>query len=118
MTRPPLDYQAPSAPRRKVGPLVFGFVPLMVYPFCLLSNVMSLAGEPGRSTPGVLLRCASNGFLWGSTLYPVVWLVAAVTSRALRSAERPTAADRVSWVPLGYLLAVALCFGAWMMAAE
>jgi len=78
MTQRPLDYQTSSTSRRKVGPLVFGFVPLVVYPFCLLSNVMSLAGAPGRGNPGVLLRCASNGFLWGSTPYPVVWLVAAL----------------------------------------
>ena len=121
MPQPPLDYDTPSPIRAKVrlGPLAQGAIVLLVYPFCLLANVMSLAAVPAQgAAPGLALRLASGAFLWGSTLYPVVYLLAAAVSLFLSSNDRAVGARRVAQVPLVYLLGVLLCFVAWLVAEQ
>ncbi len=106
----PLDYEAPTVPsaKAKMGPLAQGAVALLVYPFCLVGTVMAMAA-PTPNT-GALGMLAIRGFVWGWTIYPLVYLVAAAISLLLSSNERPVAARRVAQVPLVYLLVVLLCF--------
>jgi hypothetical protein len=49
---------------------IISFIPLVVYPFILLANVMSLAAyKSGKES--IFLLIVSNAFLILSTLYPV-----------------------------------------------
>jgi hypothetical protein len=97
-----LDYEASEAPfaKGKIGLLTLGALVLLIYPFCLLANVMSLAGvdAPQTRVAGPLQRLSWLGFLWGSTVYPVVYLIAAGISRFLSSNGRPVQGDRM-WHP-------------------
>ena len=120
MSQRSLEYGTPSPTpaKARIGPLAAGGLVLLVYPFCLLANVMSLAAVPA---PGTAVKplplIASKVFLWSSTLYPLVYLLAAGASLLLASNERRAVAHRVAQVPLVYLLFVLLCFGAWIVAA-
>jgi hypothetical protein len=90
----------------------------LAYPFCLLANVMSFAAAPA---PGAaiepMLNVTSRAFFWSSSLYPLVYLVAAGVSLLLSSNDRPHAAQRVANIPLLYLIGVVLCFLAWLAAS-
>src|SRR5688500_11369644 len=110
MPQQPLDYKTPSpAPARaKMGPQRQGALVLLLYPFCLIGTVMALAAPKPEVGPFGLL--VFRGFLWGWTIYPAVYLVAAGVSLLLSSNERPEAARRVAQVPLIYLVGVLLCF--------
>lgn len=60
-------------------PLVLAALPLPLYPFILLANVMSLAGEPPQPPRQIDLaqRIAGWGalyFLWGGVLYPLLYI--------------------------------------------
>ena len=114
MPQQPLDYEASKVPpaRAKLGPLTLGALALLVYPFCLAANVMSLAAmdAPQTRVAGRLQRLSMQGFLWGSTVYPAVYLLAAGISRFLDANDRPVGARRAAKAPLIYLLAVLLCF--------
>jgi hypothetical protein len=114
MLQQPLDYEASKAPPKKarIGPLTLGALVLLIYPFCLGANVMSLAAMDAPETRVVdrLQRLSMQGFLWGSTVYPVVYLIAVGISRFLSSNDRPVGARRMAQAPLIYLLAVLLCF--------
>jgi hypothetical protein len=87
---------------------VLGALPLLIYPFCLLANVMSLAAANIPTTRPVdpLPAVAWKGFLWGSTIYPAVYVVAAGITLFLSSNDRETGARRVACFPLVYLVAV------------
>ena len=120
MPQRPLNYRTPPPilAKAKIGPLTAGAVVLMAYPFCLIANVMSFAAAPAQgASPRPVPLLASQAFLWSSTLYPLVYLVAAGTSRVLASNDRTLAAHRVAQVPLVYLVGVVPCFLAWVVAA-
>ena len=113
MPQQPLGYQAASHPpaKPKWGPLAQGAIVLLLYPFCLLANVMSVSAlETQGASIGPVPRLAMKGFLWGSIIYPVVYLVAAATSVFLASNDRPVGARRVAQAPLIYLIGLLLCF--------
>ena len=119
MPQPHLDDKSPSprVPKTKAWLLAQGAIVLFVYPFCLLANIMSFAATPDKAAANdPLLQIASRAFLWGSTLYPVIYLLAAAVSVLLSSNQRPLAAHRVAQLSLVYLLAVLLCFVTWMVA--
>ena len=119
MPQPPLVYDTPPPEKARMGPLAQGAIVLLAYPFCLLANVMSFAAVPAQgAAPKLALRLASGAFLWSSTLYPVVYLLAAAVSLFLSSNDRAVAARRVAQVPLVYLLGVLLCFAAWLVAEQ
>ena len=118
MPHQPLDYKAsqPAHPNARI-PLILGALVLLIYPFCLLANVMSLSAmdAPRTRITAPLHRRVMQAFLWGSNLYPLVYAIAAALSLFLSSNDRPTAARRVAWVPLIYLLGVLQCFVAWQL---
>ena len=48
-------------------------LPLIIYPFILLANVMSAAGFPSKTSEFKLL--VVNGFLWTSSFYPISYIL-------------------------------------------
>lgn len=86
-------------------------LPLLVYPFLLLANVMSLAGE---RTPGDgKAWLASRLFLWSSTAYPLVFMACFALAWAAQGRGDGKRALALSVLPLAYLLLVALLFINW-----
>lgn len=90
---------------------------LAIYPLCLMANAMSLAGPRDPTTPP-LLEVVAYAFLWGSMLYPVVYVVAIVMSRLLAARGRKSAAEYCENTILVYLLAVTVCFVLWVFLAN
>ena len=118
MSQGPIEYHTPATPSRQANlwPLVFAALPLGCWPVVLLPNVMSLAGEQ-RSPTSSFVTAVSGGFLWGSSVYPLVYIAALVVSLILAfRAHRPAAASYVAWAPLAYVGAVIACYCAWMIA--
>lgn len=85
-----------------MGPLGYGALPLLIYPWCLLANGMSMAA-PRDSDADPVHLVMWMGFLWGTTLYPVVYGIAAGLSYLMGTNDRPVAAARIAQVPLIYL---------------
>lgn len=74
---------------------VLSVVPLIAWPFLLLANVMSLAAPGGNSVVAKL-------FLWGTTLYPLVFFAALLGGYALRGAKNSGGELVAALFPLGY----------------
>lgn len=102
----PLDYEPKPTPGKEPHPirglLLLGGALLLGYPYCLVANGMSFAAPGPRSA---LFDC----FLWSSTLYPIVYLLAAGISAVLASNDRPRAARVFAGFPLLYVLGVLIC---------
>jgi hypothetical protein len=98
--------------------LVLGAIPLFIYPFLLIANVMSLAGEPSHNPVSLALRLSSQGFLWSSTLYPVVYVGCAIMSVIQSQWGDGRTAERCALLPLLYLVGVAALFLLWLATSE
>lgn len=46
-------------------------IPLLIYPFVLIANIMAFAGVDAGDVP-LFTRVSAFSFLWATTLYPVV----------------------------------------------
>jgi hypothetical protein len=94
--------------------LVFAAVPLLIYPFVLLANVMSLAGTRTGSEPvGQVL--VSYAFLFASTAYPLAYLLCLIFSIVAMKTGREQAGLYWSLGPFVYLLGLGLLFVLWML---
>ena len=91
-----------------------GALPLLVYPCCFLANLMSFAGHPSPSPP-FLLKVVALGFLWSSTLYPLVYFPFMIRAKQLEARRSIVAAERAASMPLRYLVGVAILYAAWMV---
>ena len=98
--------------------LIVTGAPLIVYPFILLANVMSLAGSPSSSPVSPALRLASQAFLWSATLYPIAYVYSLQKCIQLSRDGKFSSARRVSQIPLFYLLVVAILLWAWQRADQ
>lgn len=87
--------------------MLLGGLPLAVYPFCLLANVMSLAGHQEQPL-SPLVVATTYAFLWSSTLYPVVYLPSPLAAAFFDAGGRDLATRRVAYVPLVYLTGITL----------
>lgn len=93
--------------------LVFGALPLLLYPFVLLANVMSLAGPRTGAEPlGQTL--VSFAFLGATTAYPLAYLLFLVLSVVRLKQGRLQPALIWSLAPMGYLVGVVLLLLLWM----
>jgi hypothetical protein len=92
--------------------LVIGALPLPVYPFVLLADVMSLAGERSGKDP-LLLTVVSRSFQLGSMAYPLVYVPCLVAAIRRLMGHDPHAAAIISAIPLGLLALLAILFCAW-----
>src|SRR5260370_5094703 len=95
--------------------LLVAGAPLLIYPFVLLANVMSLAGHPSSNPVPLGLLLTSQGFQWSLTLYPIVYVYCAKQAIACSQTDDSKSATNLSVVPLLYLCLVAAFFGEWMI---
>jgi hypothetical protein len=99
--------------------LVIGGLPLLIYPALLIANIMSLAAKPAPNDHApILLYLFANAFLWGSTLYPVVYVFSASTAIAVLKKGNPNKASLVALLPLLYLALVLAAMAGWMAMAR
>jgi hypothetical protein len=98
--------------------LILGGLPLMIYPFLLVANIMSLAGNPSSDPASLVVQLASQGFLWGSTLYPLVYILCALIAVVCSFGESDHIAVRFALIPIVYLAAVIICFLLWLASSS
>lgn len=94
--------------------LIVGGVPLLIYPFILLANVMSLAGTKSSTPVPLMQTLIANAFLWSSTLYPLVYIGCGIAAIVCASGGHSAAAFKLSVVPLLYVVLCVLLMFAWM----
>ena len=93
--------------------LILGFLPLPVYPFVLLADVMSLAAPRSGKDP-LLLTVVSKLFQIGSLLYPLVYLPCLVAAIMRLMAHKERSAAIISAIPIAMLVVLAILLCAWM----
>lgn len=81
-------------------------VPLVAWPFLLIANVMSLAAPGGNSLVAKL-------FLWGTTIYPLIFFAALLWGYKLRNAGDQNGELLAALMPLGYCAVMGLFFALW-----
>jgi hypothetical protein len=94
--------------------LAIGGLPLLIYPFILLANIMSLAATPSPKPVPILLWLFSKAFLWGSTLYPAVYVFCGILAIAKSQQRHYHWASTVALLPLLYLVLVLAAMAGWM----
>jgi len=92
--------------------LILGGLPLIIYPFILLADVMSLAA-PRSSGDRKLLSFVSRAFQIASLLYPAVYVGCVRLALGSQRAGREWLAVAASALPLLYLVMVGLLFKLW-----
>lgn len=97
--------------------LIVGAAPLLIYPFILLANVMSLAGTKSSTPVPFLQNLAATSFLWVSTLYPVAYAICAIAAVACSRSGNGSMALTLSAAPLAYLGLCVLLFMGWIAAS-
>jgi len=95
--------------------LLVGGVPLIVYPVVLLANVMALAGQPPANPLPLYQQFIVKGFLWGATLYPIVYLSCFTKAIGFSRQQDYRRAVITALLPLLYLVGVAMLFAGWAM---
>lgn len=98
--------------------MCFTSLPLLIYPFVLLANVMSMAALSSPTSVSFGLSVAFFGFLIGSTLYPLPYLTSLVFSILNLKNGKPRAAFLWQSGLVGYLILVGLFFIAWLMLGD
>jgi hypothetical protein len=93
--------------------LVLGGLPLLVYPFVLLADVMSLAAQRSGKDP-LLLTILSRSFQLGSLIYPLVYLPCLAAAIFRLKAHNQRGAVVISAIPVILLILLAILFFAWM----
>jgi hypothetical protein len=92
--------------------LILGGAPLLVYPFVLLANVMSLAAEP-TGNKKTFADIAFKGFLWSSTLYPVVFVPLCMSAIRLMRAGRLGFGLGIATIPVVLLVVIFVLYRMW-----
>ncbi len=94
--------------------LFLGALPLVIYPFVLLANVMGLAGHRSGNEPFALVLL-SYAFYLGTTAYPVVYLVCAGFA-IVGAIRKGKIALGFAFAPIGYLLLLVGLGAIWSFA--
>ncbi len=97
-------------------PVRFGlFFLFLIYPFLLLADVMSLAGQPSPSSNAAATtqKIAARTFMYSSLAYPLVYIPCVVAWNMLKNANREDAARKVSAIPLFYLIILLVELAVW-----
>ncbi len=89
-------------------------LPLIIYPFVLLANVMGLAAVSSPTTASFAVSVAAVGFMLGSTLYPLPYLTALILSILNLTKGKHRAALWCQLALVGYLCFVGVFFIAWL----
>jgi hypothetical protein len=82
--------------------LVLGALPLVVYPFVLLANIMGIAA-PRSGNESLVLVLISYAFYIATTVYPLVYLFC-VASAIVAARRQSRTALGFAFAPIGYLL--------------
>ncbi len=94
--------------------LVVGGLPLPIYPFVLLANVMSLAAERADDKSGsVSLLLVVKAFLWSSTAYPLVYVPCGLMAFKMIRAGRMESGLWLAGVPVVLLVFIVLLLRVW-----
>jgi hypothetical protein len=101
-------------------PIVISAIPLIIYPFVLLANLMSLAAEPTAESIQVPLwfKLVVYGFLWGSSLYPLALFGCGIWALARSRQNAPKSAILIALIPMAYLAILAVLFIVWQTQAK
>jgi hypothetical protein len=94
--------------------LVLGALPLFIYPFVLLANIMGLAGQRSGSE-SFFLTLISYAFYIATTAYPLVYLFC-VGSAIVAARKKSNAALGFAFAPIGYLLLLVGLVAIWSLA--
>ncbi|MCR8656703.1 hypothetical protein [Paenibacillus endoradicis] len=92
-----------------IGYILFIFegIPLVIYPFILLANLMSLAAE-GSWDGNLLLEFVVKTFMFVSTTYPVTYIVCLIFYKSENKIWK-------ALVPLVHLILGILFLNLWMV---
>jgi|SRR5215471_1856108 len=82
--------------------LALGALPLLLYPFVLLADIMSLCSDQWRDVP-VVQSAVALSFLLGSLAYPVVYLLCLVFTCIILKKDKEKVVFCSSVVPLAYV---------------
>ncbi|WP_313580034.1 hypothetical protein [Chishuiella sp.] len=88
---------------------ILGLIPLVIYPFVLLANVMSFAGERSANTTN-FNTIISYIFLVLSTLYPISILISWKFN--------PSNKLLIALLPIFYLITCGISFYIWSNAGK
>ena len=94
--------------------LILGALPLVVYPFVLLANIMGLAGQRSGNESLVLVLI-SYVFYAATTVYPLVYLPCAGIA-IVRARKKSNGALGFAFAPIGYLLFLVGLVAIWSFA--
>jgi hypothetical protein len=100
--KPTREHCHSAVTQRSTTWLIRGALPLLIYPCCVVADVMSLAGHRSGDEPLVSVLVVLS-FLYDNLAYPVVYLVCLGCSLSVRFWEKHEAAYRFSIAPLWYL---------------
>lgn len=92
--------------------LIFGALPLLVYPFLVIANIMSFAASHTNAEP-FGLTLVVNLFLFSSTAYPVVYIICAVFAIIQIRKDKGKSAFSYGIVPIIYLVLLVGLLAAW-----
>ncbi|ABM26546.1 MULTISPECIES: hypothetical protein [Shewanella] len=86
--------------------LLLGGLPLLIYPFVVFANLMLLAGHKSTYKPPLFNRLMNQGFIWGSFIYPAIYIPLYKIAIQLQSNQTLIYAA----LPVAYLALLAVCF--------
>jgi hypothetical protein len=97
--------------------LKLGGVLLLIYPFVLVADVMSLGAEPTPAShpPAFLLKLIGYSFLYGTMAYPAVYIPCYLLSDKETKRSHDKAALYWSVAPILYLVVL---FGVFVAAVK
>jgi hypothetical protein len=94
--------------------LILGALPLVVYPFVLLANIMAFAA-PWSGNVSLVLVLLSYTFYIATTVYPLVYLFC-VASAIIAARKQNNRALGFAFAPIGYLLFLVGLSAIWSFA--
>ena len=92
-------------------------LPLLIYPFILLANVMSFAGHKTGNEPAILVF-VSSAFLWASTLYPIPYVFFFLRAKSESKKRNGKKETVFALAPLVCLAILGMLMIAWMVVEE
>ncbi|MBI5034036.1 MAG: hypothetical protein HZB51_26235 [Chloroflexi bacterium] len=96
--------------------LVLGALPLVVYPFVLLANIMGLAGQ-WSGNESLVLILISYAFYIGTTVYPLVYLIC-VGAAIVAVRRKSNRALGFALGSIGYLLLLVGLVAIWALVEQ
>jgi hypothetical protein len=92
--------------------LIFGGLPLSIYPGVLIGGLIGLASVWSGKEPLLLVVIAKSSII-GSISYPLVYLACLVAAVVMAINKRTAIAFKISLIPLVYLLILGLLLLVW-----